>query len=145
MSLAGPCPGRRPAVAYTKGDLWRDGSFGLKTRRGHRVLPGRRPRWKFDAADNGESRNDHPEVSTRLGRRSRAQVLSIRSQTEDEQFAEIEAAREAEGTTLMAVPTELAAGVSADRSQAECLSYTSSRPGQSVERERRIALVSRDG
>jgi hypothetical protein len=28
-------------------------------------------------------------------------------QTEDEQFAEIEAAREAEGVTLMAVPTEL--------------------------------------
>jgi hypothetical protein len=29
------------------------------------------------------------------------------NQTEDEQFAEIEAAREAEGVTLMAVPTEL--------------------------------------
>ena len=29
------------------------------------------------------------------------------NQTEDEQFAEIEAAREAEGITLMAVPTEL--------------------------------------
>jgi hypothetical protein len=29
------------------------------------------------------------------------------SQTEDEQFAEIEAAREAAGVTLMAVPTEL--------------------------------------
>jgi hypothetical protein len=28
-------------------------------------------------------------------------------QTEDEQFAEIEAAREAEGITLMAIPTEL--------------------------------------
>lgn len=28
-------------------------------------------------------------------------------QTEDEQFAEIEAAREAEGTTWMAIPTEL--------------------------------------
>ncbi len=28
-------------------------------------------------------------------------------QTEDEQFAEIEAAREAEGTTLMSVPNEL--------------------------------------
>ena len=28
-------------------------------------------------------------------------------QTEDEQFAEIEAAHEAEGTTLMSVPTEL--------------------------------------
>jgi hypothetical protein len=28
-------------------------------------------------------------------------------QTEDEQFAEIEAAHEAEGTTLMAVPTDL--------------------------------------
>lgn len=29
------------------------------------------------------------------------------NQTEDEQFAEIEAAREAESVTLMAVPTEL--------------------------------------
>lgn len=28
-------------------------------------------------------------------------------QTDDEQFAEIEAAREAEGMTLMAIPTEL--------------------------------------
>jgi hypothetical protein len=36
------------------------------------------------------------------------QVLShYENQTEDEQFAEIEAAREAEGMTLMAVPTEL--------------------------------------
>lgn len=33
--------------------------------------------------------------------------------TDDEQFAEIEAAREAEGTTLMAVPTELAPEVRA--------------------------------
>jgi hypothetical protein len=30
------------------------------------------------------------------------------SQSEDEQFAEIEAAREAEGTTMVAVPTDLA-------------------------------------
>jgi hypothetical protein len=29
------------------------------------------------------------------------------NQTEDEQFAEIEAARDAEGITMMAVPTEL--------------------------------------
>jgi hypothetical protein len=36
------------------------------------------------------------------------EVLShYENQTEDEQFAEIEAAREAEGVTLMAVPTEL--------------------------------------
>jgi hypothetical protein len=36
------------------------------------------------------------------------QVLAhYNNQTEDEQFAEIEAAREAEGVTLMAVPTEL--------------------------------------
>jgi hypothetical protein len=36
------------------------------------------------------------------------QVLAhYENQTEDEQFAEIEAAREAEGVTLMAVPTEL--------------------------------------
>ena len=36
------------------------------------------------------------------------QVLAhYQGQTEDEQFAEIEAAREAEGMTLMAIPTEL--------------------------------------
>ena len=36
------------------------------------------------------------------------QVLAhYESQTEDEQFAEIEAAHKAEGITLMAVPTEL--------------------------------------
>jgi hypothetical protein len=35
------------------------------------------------------------------------------SQSEDEQFAEIEAAREAEGITMIAVPTELAPEVRA--------------------------------
>lgn len=35
------------------------------------------------------------------------------SQTEDEQFADIEAAREAEGITMMAVPTGLAPEVRA--------------------------------
>ena len=36
------------------------------------------------------------------------QVLAhYENQTEDEQFAEIEAAREAEGFTLMAVPSDL--------------------------------------
>jgi hypothetical protein len=36
------------------------------------------------------------------------QVLAhYEDQTEDEQFAEIEAAREADGITMMAVPTEL--------------------------------------
>jgi hypothetical protein len=36
------------------------------------------------------------------------QVLAhYENQTEDEQFADIEAAREAENVTLMAVPTEL--------------------------------------
>ena len=34
-------------------------------------------------------------------------------QSEDEQFAEIEAAREAEGVTLMAIPTELVPEVQA--------------------------------
>jgi len=34
-------------------------------------------------------------------------LAHFESQTEDEQFAEIEAVREAEGVTLMAVPTEL--------------------------------------
>ena len=35
------------------------------------------------------------------------------SQSEDERFAEIEAAREAAGTTMMAVPTDLAPEVRA--------------------------------
>ena len=39
--------------------------------------------------------------------RVRDVLAHYESQTEDEQFAEIEAAREAEGVTLMAVPTEL--------------------------------------
>jgi len=39
--------------------------------------------------------------------RVREVVAHYESQTEDEQFAEIEAAQEAEGVTLMAVPTEL--------------------------------------
>ena len=42
------------------------------------------------------------------------QVLAhYESQSEDEQFAEIEAARDADGTTMMAVPTELAPEVRA--------------------------------
>jgi hypothetical protein len=42
------------------------------------------------------------------------QVLAhYENQTEDEQFAEIEAAREAEEITMMAVPTELAPEVRA--------------------------------
>jgi hypothetical protein len=39
--------------------------------------------------------------------RVRDVIAHYESQTEDEQFAEIEAAREAEGFTMMAVPTEL--------------------------------------
>jgi len=39
--------------------------------------------------------------------RVREVLAHYESQTEDEQFAEFEAAREAEGITLMAVPTEL--------------------------------------
>jgi hypothetical protein len=40
-------------------------------------------------------------------KRVREVIEHYEHQTEDEQFAEIEAAHEAEGTTLMAVPTEL--------------------------------------
>lgn len=40
--------------------------------------------------------------------RVREVLAHYEAQTEDEQFAEIEAAREADGMTLMAVPTELA-------------------------------------
>lgn len=39
--------------------------------------------------------------------RVREVLAHYEGQTEDEQFAEIEAAREAEGVTMMAVPTEL--------------------------------------
>jgi hypothetical protein len=39
--------------------------------------------------------------------RVREVLAHYEGQTEDEQFAEIEAAREAEGITLMAIPTEL--------------------------------------
>jgi hypothetical protein len=39
--------------------------------------------------------------------RVRAVLAHYESQSEDEQFAEIEAAREAECITMMAVPTEL--------------------------------------
>lgn len=39
--------------------------------------------------------------------RIREVLAHYENQTEDEQFAEIEAAREAEGVTLIAVPTEL--------------------------------------
>ena len=34
-------------------------------------------------------------------------IAHFENQTEDEEFAEIEAARKAEGITLMAIPTEL--------------------------------------
>jgi hypothetical protein len=39
--------------------------------------------------------------------RVREVLAHYEGQSEDEQFAEIEEAREAEGTTLMAIPTEL--------------------------------------
>ena len=45
--------------------------------------------------------------------RVREVLAHYESQSEDEQFAEIEAAREAEGVTMMAVPTELAPAVRA--------------------------------
>ena len=40
-------------------------------------------------------------------KRIREVLAHYENQTEDEQFADIEAAREAEGVTMMAVPTEL--------------------------------------
>jgi hypothetical protein len=45
--------------------------------------------------------------------RVREVLAHYEGQSEDEQFAEIEAAREAEGTVMMAVPAELAAEVRA--------------------------------
>ena len=46
-------------------------------------------------------------------KRVREVLAHYEDQTEDEQFAEIEASREAKGITLMAVPTELAPEVRA--------------------------------
>jgi hypothetical protein len=40
-------------------------------------------------------------------RRVQEVLAHYEDQTEDEQFAEVEAAREVKGTTLMAIPTEL--------------------------------------
>lgn len=45
--------------------------------------------------------------------RVREVLAHYESQTEDEQFAEIEAAREADGLTWMAIPTELVPAVRA--------------------------------
>jgi hypothetical protein len=45
--------------------------------------------------------------------RVRQVIAHYEDETEDEQFAEIEAAREAEGVTIMAVPTELVPDVQA--------------------------------
>jgi hypothetical protein len=45
--------------------------------------------------------------------RVREVLAHYENQAEDEQFAEIEAAREAEGITMMAVPAELAPEVRA--------------------------------
>lgn len=45
--------------------------------------------------------------------RVREVLAHYENQDEDEQFADIEAARETEGTTMMAVPTELAPEVRA--------------------------------
>lgn len=45
--------------------------------------------------------------------RVREVLAHYENQSEDEQFADIEAAREAEGVTMMAVPTELAGEVRA--------------------------------
>ena len=45
--------------------------------------------------------------------RIREVIAHYESQDEDEQFAEIEAARETESITMMTVPTELAAEVRA--------------------------------
>jgi hypothetical protein len=45
--------------------------------------------------------------------RVREVIAHYESQTDDEQFAEIDAAGEAEGVTMMAVPTELVAEVRA--------------------------------
>ena len=45
--------------------------------------------------------------------RVRKVIAHYENETEDEQFAEVEAARETEGTTIMVVPTELVPDVRA--------------------------------
>ena len=61
----------------------------------------------FDVV-KGENHDEHAKLSARLGQsRIRNVIAHYESQTEDEQFAEIEAALEGENVTLMAVPTEL--------------------------------------
>ena len=60
--------------------------------------------------------------------RVREVLAHYENQTEDGQFAEIEAAQEAEGITMMAVPTELVSGSSCFAGpKEECLSQTVNR------------------
>ncbi len=71
------------------------------------------PRRRSDA-DSGGGRDDRAEVAPGWDENRVREVLAqYESQTEDEQFAEIEAAWEAEGMTLMAIPAELVGAVRA--------------------------------
>ena len=66
-----------------------------------------RPR-KPSVADNGGSQNERADLSPGWDeKRVQELIAHYENQTEDEEFADIEAAREAEDITLMAIPTEL--------------------------------------
>jgi len=60
------------------------------------------------AGDDGGNCDERSEITAWLGRGTDSRVIEhYDSQDEDERAAEIEAAWEAEGMTLMSVPTEL--------------------------------------
>ena len=66
-----------------------------------------RPR-KPSVGDNGGNRNEQAKVSPGWDeKRVKEMIAHYENQTEDEEFADIEAVREAEDITLMAIPTEL--------------------------------------
>jgi hypothetical protein len=58
-------------------------------------------------ARSSESRNERAEISPWDEKRVKELIDHYENQTEDEEFADIEAAREDEDVTLMAIPTEL--------------------------------------
>jgi hypothetical protein len=64
--------------------------------------------WRFGDADDFLGQTSEQKFPPRWDEaRVRRVIAHYENQSEDEQVAEIEAAREAEGVTWMAVPTEL--------------------------------------
>ena len=81
----------------------------LRTNNGWASMTWEPRRRKRSDDGNGENQNEYPKISTGMGRSCavREVLAHYESQTEDEQFAEIEAALESENVTLMAVPSDL--------------------------------------